>query len=315
MPHDPLLHTPDRAGILYAEDFDSPAPLPEPPELEMPEATFSSGEMEMARRVAAEDAVARARAEWEGSDAHARILALCAVAADLAAAQDEGRRLAEAAADGTVRAILGLAAGLLPAYCARHSDAEVRGLMAHLLPALQREQRITVRVGPAVADAVRMDLLSLDDDLAARVTVVAADLPPGDARVAWADGSLVRDGAAIHAAMVAALAELGLVDPNTTVPAGAGRIDATAAALAGVGLGNPNTTPLAGLGVGPNAAARAGLGRVDATVAEPASPALAGEPPAGTAPAIPDGLLASQRDAAVWPPTHPIRTRSHADAQ
>jgi hypothetical protein len=210
---EPLLHTPDRAGILYAEDFDSPEPFQAAPEPEpAAEAAFSSGEMEMARQTAAEAAVAHARAEWERSDAHACTLALCAVAAELTAAQEEGRALAEAAADGTVRAILTLAAGLLPAYCAGHGEAEVRQLLAHLLPALQREPRIAVRVSPAVAEAIRADLLLLDDDLAARVTVTAADMPPGDARVAWTDGSLVRDQAAIHAAMVAALAGLGLVD-------------------------------------------------------------------------------------------------------
>lgn len=210
---EPLLHTPDRAGILYAEDFDSPEPFQAAPEPEPAvEAAFSSGEMEMARQTAAEAAVAQARAEWEGSDAHARTLALCAVAAELTAAQEEGRALAEAAADGTVRAILTLAAGLLPAYCAGHGEAEVRQLLAHLLPALQREPRIAVRVSPAVAEAIRADLLLLDEDLAARVSVSAADMPPGDARVAWTDGSLVRDQAAIHAAMVAALAGLGLVD-------------------------------------------------------------------------------------------------------
>jgi len=216
-PRDPLLHTPDRAGILYAEDFDSPAqpPPPEPePEPEPVELTFSSGEMEMARQIAAEAAVARARADWEQSGAHARILALSAIAAGLTAAQEEGRTLAEAAADGTVRVILTMAAGLLPAYCAGHGEAEVRRLLAQLMPSLQREPRITVRLSPAIADRVRADLLG-DDDLAARVSVTAAPgLAPGDARVAWADGSLVRDEAAIHAAMVAALAELGLVDPE-----------------------------------------------------------------------------------------------------
>jgi len=215
---EPLLHTPDRAGILYAEDFDSPEPFQAAPEPEPAvEAAFSSGEMEMARQTAAEAAVAQARAEWEGSDAHARTLALCAVAAELTAAQEEGRALAEAAADGTVRAILTLAAGLLPAYCAGHGEAEVRQLLAHLLPALQREPRIAVRVSAAVAEAVRADLL-LDDDLAARVVVTAANMPPGDARVAWTDGSLVRDQAAIHAAMVAALAGLGLVDAGSVKP-------------------------------------------------------------------------------------------------
>ena len=215
MPHDPLLHTLDRAGILYAEDFDSPAlpPPPEPePEPEPLEPSFSSGEMEMARQLAAEAAVARARTEWDQSDAHARTLALGAIAAELTAAQGDGRALAEAAADGTVRVILTMAAGMLPAYCAGHGEAEVRRLLAHLMPSLQREPRITVRVSPAIADRVRADLLG-DDDLAARVSVTAAPgLALGDARVAWADGSLVRDEAAIHAAMVAALAELGLVD-------------------------------------------------------------------------------------------------------
>ena len=212
---DPLLHMPDRAGILYAEDFDSPAPAPAPepePEPEPVEPIFSSGEMEMARQLASEAAVARARAEWEASDAHARTLALGAIAAGVTAAQSESRALAEAAADGTVRVILTIAAGLLPAYCAGHGEAEVRRLLAHLLPSLQREPRITVRVSPAIADRLRADLLG-DDDLAARVAVTAAPgLTPGDARVAWANGSLVRDEAAIHAAVVAALAELGLVD-------------------------------------------------------------------------------------------------------
>jgi flagellar assembly protein FliH len=215
-PRDPLLHTLDRAGILYAEDFDSPAqpPPPEPePEPEPVEPTFSSGEMEMARQIASEAAVARARADWEASDAHARTLALSAIAAEMTAAQKDGRALAEAAADGTVRVILTMAAGLLPAYCAGHGEAEVRRLLTQLMPSLQREPRITVRVSPAIADRVRADLLG-DDDLAARMAVTAAPgLAPGDARVAWANGSLVRDEAAIHAAMVAALAELGLVDP------------------------------------------------------------------------------------------------------
>lgn len=213
---DTLLHTPERAGILYAEDFDEPALPPPVPAPEPPEPTFCSGELAEARRAAAEAAVAQARMEWERSDAHSRSLALCAIAADLTAAQEAGRQLAEAAANGTVRAILSLAAGLLPAYCARHGDAEVRNLLRHLLPTLVREPRITVRVGPAIAGAVRTDLASMDDDLASRVSVTAVDgLSPGDARVAWADGSLVRDAHAIHAAMVDALAGLGLVDTGT----------------------------------------------------------------------------------------------------
>jgi hypothetical protein len=220
MTADPLLHAPDRAGILYAEDFDGPAtvaaPVPEP-EPAVIEPSFSLQAMEDARRSAAEGAVREARNTWERSDDHARTLALCAVAAELTAAQDSGRGLAEAAADGTVRTILTLAAGLLPSHCARHGGAEVRHLLGHLLPALHREPRVAVRVSPAVADAVRRDLALLDDDLAARITVTAVDgLASGDARVTWTDGGLVRDTRAIHAAMTKALAELGLIEPATT---------------------------------------------------------------------------------------------------
>lgn len=220
-PYAPLLHTPDRAGILYAEDFDGPAATPpEPiPVPELPEPMFSSGEMEMARQTAAEAAVRQARAEWEGSDSHLRTLALNAMAASLAAADAAGRSLAEAAAEGTARAVLAMAAGLLPARCAGHGDNEVRHLLAHLLPLLHREPRIAVRACPAVADLVRSDLALLEDGLGSRVTVTAVPgMAPGDARVAWEDGSLVRDAGAIHAAMLAALAGLGLhgTAPSTT---------------------------------------------------------------------------------------------------
>ncbi len=222
MTADPLLHAPDRAGILYAEDFDGPAPSAAPvpePEPAVIEPSFSLQAMEDARRSAAEGAVREARDTWERSDDHARTLALCAVAAELTAAQDSGRGLAEAAADGTVRTILTLAAGLLPYHCARHGGAEVRHLLGHLLPALHREPRVAIRVSPTVADAVRRDLALLDDDLAARITVTAVDgLASGDARVTWTDGGLVRDTRAIHAAMTKVLAELGLAEPST-VPA------------------------------------------------------------------------------------------------
>ena len=226
MTADPLLHAPDRAGILYSEDFGSPedfdgpampsaAPVPEP-EPAVIEPSFSLQAMEEARRSAAEGAVREARNTWERSDDHARTLALCAVAAELTAAQEAGRGLAEAAASGTVRTILTLVAGLLPARCARHGATEIQHLLGHLLPALHREPRVAVRVSPAVADAVRRDLALLDDDLAARITITAVDgLASGDTRVTWTDGGLVRDTRAIHAAMTKVLAELGLTEPPT----------------------------------------------------------------------------------------------------
>lgn len=219
----PLLHRLDRAGILYAEDFDGPAAPPAgPPPPEPVEPSFSSGEMEAARLAAAEAAVRQARAEWDASDARLRAEAMQAVASGLATAAADGAARADAMAEATVRAILALVAGLLPARCARHGDAEVRALVAHVLPLLQRETAITVRAGPAAAGLVQADLATLDDELGHRVSVTAVPgMASGSVSVAWQDGSLVRDASAVHAAMLAVLAELGLGDPALDASHGA----------------------------------------------------------------------------------------------
>lgn len=199
-------------GILYAEDFDDPqmAPLPEP----APAApSFTLDELDEARQIARIEAVQVARAEWESSALHGRTQSLAAIAGALADAQHEASTLADTVADGVARAILSVVAGLLPSLCARHGGAEVRALLRHLLPTLVQQPRIAVRVNSSILNGVREDLALLDEDLAACVVLTAAPLLPGDARIAWTDGSLIRDQAAIRHAVSAALTELGLLEP------------------------------------------------------------------------------------------------------
>lgn len=199
-------------SILYAEDFDDPhlPPLPEPAP---PAPSFTADELEAAKQAACAEAVQAARYEWERSALHERTQSLAAIATALADAQHEANRLADTVADGTARTILSMVAGLLPNFCARHGGAEVRILLRHLLPTLAQQPRIGVRVHPAIVDAIREDLDLLDEELAGCVVLTTAALLPGDARVAWADGALVRDQAAICAAVSAALTELGLLEP------------------------------------------------------------------------------------------------------
>ena len=199
-------------GILYAEDFDDPD-LPSLPEA-VPAPCFTLDELEAARQAACAEAVYAARAEWERSALHDRAQSLVAIANALAHARQQADVLADAVADGVARTILSMVAGLLPELCIRHGGAEVRALLRHLLPTLAQQPRIAVRVNPAVLDAVREDMALLDEDLAASVVLTAAPLPPGDVRVSWTDGSLVRDQAAIGAAVSAALTELGLLAPS-----------------------------------------------------------------------------------------------------
>ena len=185
-------------------------PLPEPAP---PPPSFTLGELDTARQTACLEAVAVARAEWQQSALHDRTQSLVAIADALAAAQQQAGILADTVAEGVARAILSVVAGLLPELCARHGGAEVRTLLRHLLPTLAQQPRIAVRVNSAVLNDVRGDLALLDEDLAACVVLTAAPLLPGDARVSWTDGSLVRDQAAISVKVTAALTELGLLEP------------------------------------------------------------------------------------------------------
>lgn len=206
-------------GILYAEDFDDdpelpPAgELPPMPEPEPPPPSFTLADLEAAQRIARTEAVQAARAEWERSALHDRTQSLAAIASAVTAAQEEARAMADAVADGTARTMLSMLAGLLPDLCAQHGGAEVRALLRHLLPTLTQQPRIAVRIAPSVLDGVREDLALLDEDLVAAIELTAAPLAPGDARIAWTDGSLVRDQAAIRLAITAALTELGLLEP------------------------------------------------------------------------------------------------------
>lgn len=202
-------------GILYAEDFDDPL-LPPVPEPEPPPPSFTRDELDAAVRLAQAEAVHQARLDWDRSAAEARTRSLAAIATALQDSRDDANTLANAVATGTVRTILAMVAGVLPDLCTRYGADETRALLRSLLPTLVQQPRITVRVSPAVLDAVRDDVALLDDDLAASIILTGASMPPGDARVTWTDGALIRDQAAIQAAIGTALIELGLLDPTPT---------------------------------------------------------------------------------------------------
>lgn len=202
-------------GVLYAEDFDVPKPEA-PPEPEPEVSTFSKADLAEAQVAAAQDAIRDARQAWDNEAAASRALALDRIAAALSSAGSAARSVAEEVASEAAKTMLALLASLMPHLCRLHGDCEVQALLRHLLPQLAAEPRIAVRVHPAVLDAVRDDLRTLDPDLAAAVSVSALDtLGRGDARVAWRNGSLHRDAGAMASALHAGLAELGLLEPQT----------------------------------------------------------------------------------------------------
>jgi len=202
-------------GILYAEDFGldlqvrrapaasrPPAPPPAPPAL-------TQADVDEACVLA----VQAAQAAWTASAQERRAEALAILAARLDEVRQDAAQLAEAAADELARTVLSLVAGALPAYCRAHGDAEVRALVGRLAPLFGRAGRLVVRVHPGLAESLSQDLAAMDDEVAANVELRSANLAPGDLRLAWEDGALVRDTAAICAALRDGLAQFGLYEP------------------------------------------------------------------------------------------------------
>ena len=197
-------------GILYAEDFDDPAdlagdpaeqaPAPEPP----PPLTQADID------AACHEAVRVARLEWLASKEQASLDAVSVLSSTLESLRDAADRSTLAAAEGTVTTILSMVGGLLPHFCAEHGPAEVRALLARLLPTIRSRERVAVRVHPDLVDPVQRDLAGLDPRSAAMIDVTAAPLEPGDVKVSWESGSLVRDNQQLAQAIEDALNELGL---------------------------------------------------------------------------------------------------------
>ena len=85
----------------------------------------------------------------------------------MAEAKAEARAAAEGAVEALARTVLSLLAGALPALCARHGEGEVRAVLRALLPALQAEPRVSVRLHPRLVPGVQAELAGFDADLAA----------------------------------------------------------------------------------------------------------------------------------------------------
>jgi flagellar assembly protein FliH len=202
-------------GILYAEDFGAearpPKPVAKPPPPSPPPPSITQADID----AACIRAVQAAERAWSSSAADRRTEALSALAAGLAEARQEALQHAEAVADGIARTVLSALAAALPHLCRAHGDAEVRALLARLAPLVAPSMRLVVRVHPDLIDTIGTDLAAIDDSLVAQVELRPANLPPGDVRLSWEEGRLVRDTASICTALQDGLAALGLTGSPT----------------------------------------------------------------------------------------------------
>ena len=209
------------AGILYAEDFGEPQassplaamrPMPAPPpapHAAPPAPALCQADID----AACVRAVQAAERAWTEGAAERRTIALETIGALLSEAAGAAAQQTEALAEGVARTVLGLVSAVLPDLCRSHGDAEVRALLLRLLPVVGQAGGVIVRVHAGMIETLASDLAGLDDTLLETIQLRAANLPPGDVRLSWEAGGLVRDTACIRDAVQDCLLQLGLLDP------------------------------------------------------------------------------------------------------
>ncbi len=206
---------PDPTLLLFPEDFAEPhnspptAPAPAVP-------AFSEADI-AAARAAGHEAGERAGRSTEAAAQRARATELLAlIAARLDTAEDAALAAAEARARALARLLLDALGAAFPALCARCGEAEMRRVIAAVMPALTREADVTLRVPAALIDAARDELAVLKLRRAVPLRIEAdAGLAAGDVAIVWGDGHAVRDGAATWRDIAEALAPLGLLSAET----------------------------------------------------------------------------------------------------
>lgn len=128
-------------------------------------------------------------------------------------ASREASAVAESASEETTRLALRVLGAMMPALCARHGGADAVALVRAVVPALVREPCVTIRVGPHVRDAVKLELARVAPEWSERIKLVATDaMASGDARIAWENGTASRGVAELWTEVVARLAPLGFID-------------------------------------------------------------------------------------------------------
>jgi len=214
---------------LFDDDFDLPPRSETPEEPEIIEPSFSVAELEAAREEgfrAGRDAEAQSRA---ASDRAIEQQWLGRVAAALDAAAETAEHVAEDAAEALVRMLLDTFAAVFPAMCERFGEAEAKGLVAAILPVLRLEPRATIRLAPALHQAITDTINRADRDLVGRI-----DLHPdlamteGDIHVTWRNGQASRDTSALWTEIGDILGQAGwpLPRPGTRLPVAAAQPDA-----------------------------------------------------------------------------------------
>jgi flagellar assembly protein FliH len=189
-----------RAKFLFDADF-GPVKDTAPPKItpEQHQAAITAAESRGYQRgMAAAEAQARTEAERRTAAAFERIAnVLASLAGEMKAI--EGRLEAEA-----VNVAVAVASQLAGALLAREPLAEISALATECFNAFLAAPHVVVRVNKELYEAARerLDAIARSRGFEGRLVVLGeADIAVGDCRIEWADGGVIRDSAAVAAAI------------------------------------------------------------------------------------------------------------------
>jgi flagellar assembly protein FliH len=202
-----------RFAALFAEDFDLPRATPQ---AQVIEPVFSASELTAAREAAWQEGHAAGLREAAETDTAATKQAIAQISELLRSESQAGLVRAETEAAAIAQLLLDSLAAVFPTLAARYGDAEVRAIIRTVLPALIREPVITVRAHPETTAVIAQEIVGLDPDLKEHVqTISCEDMMPGDLRIAWRNGSAVRNATALWQQIAEILTPAGLLRTDT----------------------------------------------------------------------------------------------------
>ena len=212
----PKATAPKSAPELVVEDL--PPPPPPPP-------TFSEAELEAAvaeaRKAALAEGQAKGKADATAQTERQTATALNAIATHFAKIDGEVRAATGALRETTIEISLAMVRRLFPEFARRHGLEEVKELLGRCLDTLRTEPRFTVRIASGQAETLQgeVEKLAQSRGFEGRI-VVAADetVKPGDCRIEWSQGGMIRNADEIWKAIEAAMEQALISTEDAAAP-------------------------------------------------------------------------------------------------
>jgi flagellar assembly protein FliH len=208
--------------FTFDNDFDAPrapAPKPEPeivvedlPPPPPPPPTFSEEELEAAvaeaRKTALAEGQAKGVADATAQTERQTATALNTIAQHFAKVDGEVKAAAEQIRETSLELSLAMVRRLFPEFARQHGLEEVKELLGRCLDNLRTEPRFTVKVASGQAEALKneVEALAQSRGFEGRIVVAAEEsLKPGDCRIEWSQGGMIRSADEIWKAIEAAM--------------------------------------------------------------------------------------------------------------